>query len=355
MRWRRSALLFIFVLATILLFFAFYTYPINKNVRLYIDNEGIVNYEAAVHYWKDEIENMGGSNAFEKLVIDLSGTHPPQAHFIAHAFGEALYSTEGIHGFSSCKKNFAYGCYHQFIAMAIAEYGIDIVHTINETCLNSADTSYGSCTHGIGHGVLAFSGYQYENLIETLSVCRLLDTPKKSRCAIGAFMEYNQRTLAAVDTSRDATARALTQESKYEPCESVPSYFKKECAEELPNWWISTLNPGMMHDGPYKQAGTFCEHFSSDEELQGCFYGIGVVIARTYSTPSKISTLCQNVSQDTARQHACLIGAVRYSKLGEEQSITETTCSIFNSSKEWLGYCTTHARDSTHEIPFPQY
>lgn len=161
-----------------------------------LKNEKTIDDATVTKHWTERIAAVGGVAAYEEFGVEAQGYEFGARHVLAHLFGRALYQVEGLKGVGACDSNYSYGCFHQFLGEAIAGHGLASAAELNESC-RSQDTNQKriACQHGIGHGVLAYSGYSEADLHKALDACRSYSDATLGGCYSGAFMEYNVRLM----------------------------------------------------------------------------------------------------------------------------------------------------------------
>lgn len=153
--------------------------------------------------YNDYFKNLGQAKGAEYAFAVLErATIAPyvSVHDLAHTIGAVLYSQEGVGGMRLCAHTFDDGCAHAIVIQGFVEQGIQALDSLVGVCskktVNSLD--YGTCFHGIGHGILAHFKYDYETAIE---FCKRADARARelhidadqeialSECVSGATME----------------------------------------------------------------------------------------------------------------------------------------------------------------------
>lgn len=223
--------------------------------------------------WEGVIRDKGGHEAYQQLADEIQHLEPSVQHERAHAFGRALYAAEGKGGLSVCDSRFSFGCFHEFLGSAIAAEGLRVVPELNEGCVQALTTSPLSCQHGIGHGVLAFLGYEDTELREALSVCKELPyNDVIGGCYGGVFMEYNMRTMLGTE----ARIRPAEDDSLLYPCNALDEPYVQPCYFWQSQWWRNTLDWTRSLDPllVYARMGELCREAGA-QYARACFEGIG--------------------------------------------------------------------------------
>lgn len=239
----------------------------------------------ASDYWAARIPQVGAEVAKRELASAVVSFDREHMHGWAHSFGGALYATLGPDGMGGCDSNFSFGCYHEFLGRAIEEKGIASIPMLNQKCKEVLGANYLSCQHGIGHGVLAFEGYEFKDVARSMAVCaELPDGNSIGGCYGGVMMEYNLRTM----DGPNAGARPYSYEKRFEPCSGLKHEFYEACIFWQPQWWslsLREIDAKASLAEIYTQLGEFCTE-SNDREH--CFEGIGnTVFIGTNADPKK--------------------------------------------------------------------
>lgn len=220
-----------------------------------------------------DIRTIGAKSAYAAFKEENRETAYDRQHALAHIFGELMYESEGIEGISVCDSSFGFGCFHSFFGKAIQEKGIRVVKELDGACIEAFGLRGTGCSHGIGHGVLSYTGE--ESLLEALEICSTLTFKGPiGGCSSGVFMEYNFRTMT---TNGRSELRPLSEEQPYAPCDSL-SLFRESCYFEAPSWWRASLEQrGHAPEETYRILGSWCISLSGDE-YEACLRGVGNVI-----------------------------------------------------------------------------
>ncbi len=225
------------------------------------------DYAAAKAHWAEEIENHGTLKAYERFKNDTLKESYGTAHTLAHIFGELIYETDGLVGFSVCDSSFSMGCFHSFFGRAIDDHGVDIVYKLDSDCEKEWGSSGLICAHGIGHGLLTHLGD--ERVERALEICsELIWKEPLGGCSGGVFMEHDFQTMRQ---PIHAQVRAFNPETPYAPCDKISRY-KEACYFSLGQWWFSALNQDRV------RMGELCADVKDDNYRKNCGRGIGGII-----------------------------------------------------------------------------
>ncbi len=261
-----------------------------------------------VSYWSDRIAASGGESAYQELAQATKAYSDDERHFAEHVFGEALYAHLGLSGLSLCDAEFSSGCYHSGFAKAIVEFGIEEgVKRAAALCAQKTNpTARTTCEHGIGHGLLAYIGYEERDIALALEACDAIPQTEPW-CHGGVFMEYNLRTLLPDMPTREVSAGFV------EPCEKFSGRNLEACVFIQPIWW-HVLEREKRPDDTAREhekiallsaAGAHCEEFSPPS-LETCYRGFGAVLRASKLTPTETGKICDLLSPDEKHRESCL-------------------------------------------------
>lgn len=114
-------------------------------------------------------------------------------HLLGHVVGDMLYQQKGIDAIKLCTPDFRNACSHTVVIGILLEHGEGSLPQVAETCKQApgGKGAYTMCFHGLGHGVLAYTGYDLERAVE---MCRAVGTEEYQdreyvECVGGTIME----------------------------------------------------------------------------------------------------------------------------------------------------------------------
>lgn len=218
---------------------------------------------------RELLDTLPAAEAYNIFKAQHKNAPLQEAHTQAHLFGEALYEKLGVEGFAICDSNFGFGCYHSFIARAIAYNGESTITYFDSECIRIFGTEGLGCSHGIGHGILSFYGYTFDDLEHSLELCSSLTWKGAyGGCKDGVFMEYNLRVMETEPADR---YRKYSDATRYEPCGLLARKFQSACYFSQPEWWVSMLRT----DEAYLRAGGYCGEVRDRQNREACFRGLG--------------------------------------------------------------------------------
>lgn len=159
---------------------------------LEFEDKKLQSFRDISEYFISIAETKGAGYAFEVLKVAPIPLNIDM-HLMAHIVGDILYVQEGIEGIKVCTHDFRNACSHTIVIGLFVEKGEAALPEIAETCYEAPGGSgaYTMCFHGLGHGILAYTGYDLVNAVE---LCEKTGTAKynseeSSQCISGTIME----------------------------------------------------------------------------------------------------------------------------------------------------------------------
>lgn len=251
-------------------------------------------------FWMEEIKSDGPAKAYANFLKDAPQNNISDTHTQAHVFGEALYNISGIDGVKYCDSSFEFGCYHSFFGSAVYEEGIQALPKFDEACMDAFAGGNLPCQHGIGHGLLVYTGY--DKLEEALKLCEEISWQPIGGCSSGVFMEYNFHTMESV--KGENYVRPM-EEDAYAPCSTLPAKHTQACYFDQVQWWLN------IYSNNYTKVASLCSNLSDDKSLyEACIRGIGNFLAADMNhDPVHISRTCSNSMPNDTTNALCHEGA----------------------------------------------
>lgn len=306
----------------------------------------------AIRHWEARIGEVGFLEAQIELVRMGEKLRPIRAHSLAHTFGAALYKTGGVEEFSLCPDVFLYGCYHDFVGVAVSEHGFDVLEDLAADCEMIPGHTPFPCKHGLGHGILGYLGYTPSALNEALAVCTKLDPYDVwSGCADGVFMEYNLREMVALENDSQGRfdPRQISDENRLTPCVSIDARYRASCVFELPLWWVHARSDLRTLRERLVSVSHYCSDAALGAHSRICFEGLGYFAAAFADlSPDNALPLCDGAP--SAREHLfCLSGIVRRFQT-ERRPDFLSLCQRFGLLGDARTYCETYAQGRWSDV-----
>ena len=243
-------------------------------------------------YFQRLSDEKGAEYAFEVL---KQAPFPPgiDLHLLGHVIGDMLYKQKGIDAIKLCTPDFRNACSHTVVIGILLEHGEGSMPQIAETCKQApgGKGAYTMCFHGLGHGVLAYTGYNLERAVE---MCRAAGSEEYQNreyieCVGGTIMEM-------IGGVHDRTAwegqvgKYLKKSDPLSPCNApfMPREVQSICYVHLTPHFFEVAGGNLSKLSPehFPKAFSYCDQLPKDDQLlrSACYGGFGkefVVIAQS--------------------------------------------------------------------------
>ena len=258
-----------------------------------------LGYDELAAFFRETAKKKGPSYAFHLMSV---APIPPNIdmHLVAHEVGTVLYQQQGASGIRTCTEDFRNACSHSIVVGLFRDKGEEALSSIAAACREApgGNGAYTMCFHGLGHGILAYTGYDLER---TISICKKTGTSaynfrEHPECTGGAIMEIIGGVHDASLREKQAK-KYLSKENPLSPCSRG---FMDDTARPLcylyltPHLFTSAgADLGNPTSENFKKAFTFCAKItSSDVDRNACYAGFGKeYIGIVRSRDARMSTL----------------------------------------------------------------
>lgn len=238
------------------------------------------------NYFTDLANKKGAVYAFDVL---KTAPIPPNIdiHLLGHIIGDILYKQQGAKGILHCTQDFRNACSHTIVIGTLLEKGPDSFGEIADLCRKApgGPGAYTMCFHGLGHGVLAFNGY---DLPKAVKMCEKSGTglgPEYTECVGGTIMEM----IAGVHDPQVWAVQAkkyFKADDPLYPCTAdfIPHQAKGICYTYITPHLFLSAGANLGHPDPetFAEAFSYCEPLSGGDRAS-CLGGFGkefVVLAQ---------------------------------------------------------------------------
>lgn len=275
-------------------------------------------------YWTEALARKDAQAVYKTFVNKNALLPASEQHLGAHIFGELLYNTKGIEGFTICNSEFGFGCYHGFFGRAISEQGEDVITALDAKCITAYGPLGTGCQHGIGHGILEYTGYQ--NLQAALALCdKTTRVSSLLGCVSGVFMEYHT-PLAGVGNGLVPSNRPYDPSKPLDPCDRVGARYQSSCYFELGAWRASGQT------SPVEVRAT-CNAVP-DPYKKYCGLGVGYAIGfrEQYDTGAALAACAAIFGDDALSCHAGVAWTMYATP--EQRSKVQEACAYPKESEE---------------------
>ncbi len=255
------------------------TYP--EVAELSLDTDW--SFQELLTYFRELSEDKGAVYAFEVL---KRAPLPPDTdpHLIGHIIGNVLYQQKGVDGIALCTDDFRNACSHSVVIDILSEHGEGSLPLIAETCRKApgGNGAYTMCYHGLGHGVLAYVGYDLEAAVR---MCERTGTSayggrEYEECVGGTIMEM----IAGVHDPiawQQQFDRYFRAEDPLYPCNAtfMTETVRGMCYTYLTPHLFAAAGLAPAGSGPheYQEAFSYCDAIpeGKSELRDACYGGFG--------------------------------------------------------------------------------
>ncbi len=217
--------------------------------------------------WQDLIDGDGADAAREEYLRATKPVTPAEQHITAHAFGRALYERFGAEGLRYCGLEYTGGCIHEMIARDFLDKE-DPLSSASQ-CADFATPI--ACEHSLGHGFIAFYGYEEEGLRQALAMCADIGAEELIHgCTYGVIMEYYFRNLQGPLVSEPDDSNA------YELCDSFEGVARRSCFYNISTLWFLRIEDDADIERPFFRIAEKCWALPDKEsDREDCARGVG--------------------------------------------------------------------------------
>lgn len=275
------------IFATVLFFFIVRQnttrYPL-PHAPAYAEIDDLVGKKLAFgelsSFFKKLAQEKGAVYAFGALKI---AKLPPDTdlHLLGHTVGDELYKQKGLQGITVCTNDFRNACSHSIVTGLLMEKGEGSLPAIAAACAQAPGGSgaYTMCFHGLGHGVLAYAGYDLDRAV---AMCGKTGTRGEApQCIGGAIMEIISGGGHNRELWTKQRAKYLRKEDPLASCQSktMPTDGRIFCLIYItPYLWEATgADLGHPTEKDFVASFKFCDALPTDDFAgrDVCFGGFG--------------------------------------------------------------------------------
>lgn len=275
---KRSILLLVLVLLGFIVFFSLKVYP----EASYLKGKNL-SFKELSGYFKDLATKKGAVYAFEVLKIAQLA---PQTdfHLLGHVVGDVLYKQKGVEGITVCTQDFRNACSHSIVIGIFSDKGEEGLSEITDACKKApgGTGAYTMCFHGLGHGILASTGYDFA---KTVSLCKKT-APSSSQseyveCFGGAVMEIISGGFHDRHIWASKRLEYLDLQNPLGLCyrDFVDNLGREICMTYItPYLWEAVgANLGNLKDTDFEKSFAICNSIESSQKVErdACFGGFG--------------------------------------------------------------------------------
>lgn len=294
-----------------------------------------LSFEELQTFFSNLAGGKGAKYAFDVLRI---ASIPPNTdlHLLGHVVGDELYKQQGANGIKICTDEFRNACSHSIVVGLLTEKGEIALNEISIACKEApgGKGAYTMCYHGLGHGVLAYLGYDFTKSIE---MCEMTGTAEYSyqefyQCIGGSVMEMISGGFHDRQLWEKQREIFLKKDQPLSICNgnSLPEGARQLCLVYLTPYLFEAVGAEMSRPNPldFEKAFLLCNKLPLSDTYgrEACYGGFGkefVVLARSRDVRN-----IENMSNGE------LMAVYEWCQLGK--------------SKESLDYCIASAMNSIY-------
>ncbi len=247
-------------------------------------------------YFKALANKKGAVYAYEVL---KRAPIPPNIdlHLLGHDVGEVLYKQQGIEGIKYCTEDFRNACSHAIVINMFYKKADKAIPQITEVCHRApgGPGAYTMCFHGLGHGILAYTGYDFPKTVELCQKTKTKDYYGRefAECVGGAVMEIISGGGHDQATWQRQRPKYLNPSDALSLCKSqfMPSETNDICYTYITPFLFEAAGANLASptEENYKNAFVFCSNMPKQTQQDlanraNCFGGFGkefVVLAKS--------------------------------------------------------------------------
>ncbi|MBI2108554.1 MAG: hypothetical protein HYT93_00030 [Parcubacteria group bacterium] len=241
-----------------------------------------VSFAEISKYFKELAEQRGAEYAFAALLkAPLPGNI--DLHLLGHVVGDELFKQRGINGISICTDDFRNACSHSIVIGTLLDKGEGSLSDIAYTCKKAPGGSgaYTMCFHGLGHGVLAYTGYELDKAV---LLCKKTGTEEYNNreyaeCVGGTIMEMIGGGFHDKTTWEEKKKVYFKEGNPLYPCTAnfMPKEVKPVCFVYLTPHLFEFVGANLGNPTPvdFEKAFTLCAPLPIGVNRDACFGGFG--------------------------------------------------------------------------------
>ncbi len=239
------------------------------------------SFASLSNFFSQLAKAKGGVYAYEVL---KRAELPPNTdlHLLGHVVGDELFKQKGMEGIQYCTQDFRNACSHSIVVGLFLQEGESALDKIANVCRRApgGKGAYTMCFHGLGHGVLAYTKY---NFPLALQMCKKTGTAEFGyqeyiECAGGATMEM---VIGSHDPAawQAATLKYFKKNDPLYPCDAswMAPELQPICYTYLTPHLFLAVGADLNNPTPtdYEKAFQFCHRIADTNLRDICSAGFG--------------------------------------------------------------------------------
>lgn len=227
--------------------------------------------------------NKNGARATYEVLKHANLPANTDLHLLGHVVGDVLYKQQGADGIQICTPDFRNACSHSIVVGLFTDKGEEALNEIKQACQKAPGGmgAYIMCYHGLGHGILAFTGYDFSKTIE---LCQKTATAQHQNseypeCVSGAVMEIISGGGHDAKLWAFKRAKYLKVEDPFYICSSgfMPEEARGRCYDYLTPYLWETVGGDINNPSEidFQKSFKLCSRIVEEEYKNICFGGFG--------------------------------------------------------------------------------
>jgi len=274
---------------------------------------------------KEISDDPRGAWEYLKSAFIVNGKVVGNAHQFAHLIGNGIYHKLGLAGITICDNAFAYGCYHGVTEAMLLDVGPEKIPDIEKNCISilshEQKHDYTGCIHGVGHGLLTWSGLHIK---QALTGCDFFSQQYRPYCYDGAFMEY----------ADSLPKSAALPKNPWELCDGLNEQYRFNCARYQSLLFVNVFGLSLV------QSADACRLADTEKIRYACLGTIGHMIAQQeQANKQKILTRCGELYKEEGYAMCVTYAAqeIRFQNYENSEAVSHELCNSLKAS--WSDRC----------------
>ncbi len=243
-----------------------------------------LSFKEVADYFKNLSLKKGAEYAYQVLRT-APLTPNTDLHLLGHVIGDVLYKQGGLNGIRVCTQEFRNACSHSIVIGLFLDKGEKSLPDVAEACRRAPGGvgAYSLCFHGLGHGILAYTGYDMPIGID---LCKKTATQKYNsreaiECIGGTVMEIIGGGFHDRELWEKQSKKYLSSLDPLSLCKNdfIPSEARRECYIYLTPQLFSVAGAKERKPGPkdFEKAFSFCDTLPAGDlnDRTACYGGFG--------------------------------------------------------------------------------
>lgn len=251
------------------------------------------------HYWEREVKNNPADVVYDSFVESYIEQDENRWHWAMHVLASILYDRYGADALEFCDNSFQNACYHEIMSSFSYEGKVVEQSEIATLCEGNWN-----CSHGIGHGLVMYYGYDQETLTGILERCPIeLSVVPIESCQSGVFMEFITRTMGAPRGELDAIKNTVDKDL----CSEIEPAYRGPCHFVMVEFVVAHTDPTKKEVAD--AIGEYCRQFAVGYE-DDCFIGAGFNAKFLTKEYTEGISLCKDIAGGQGEHEDSCLGAL---------------------------------------------